>query len=134
MTPDSKRVNMMSLRFMVNQDIAREFKWEISVICDINRRNITYLNTTIEYCESRFMGPKHIILGFILEEINRKGNVPTECPLKANVMYEVFNFTLDPKYAPIIFPTLKWTTLLKFFFKNKIGLIIQLFGRLEKVK
>ena len=61
------------------------------------------------------MGQTHFILGTIFQEINRKGNIPAECPLKANERYEVHNYTVHPKYVSNYFPSLKWAALIKIF-------------------
>lgn len=134
MTSTADGEKMMNLRFMTNKSFEKDFICEINIICHINRRNITYLSTSIDYCEPSFIAPKHLILGFILEEINRKGNIPLECPFKANFMFEVFNVSINEKFVPKFFPSLKWTTLLTFYYKNQKGLTIQLFGRLDKLK
>lgn len=125
---------MLNLQFMINNDIEKDLMWEISVICDFNRRNMTLFNTTIDYCASTFKGRQHMILGYFLEEINHKGNIPLECPFKANVMYKVLNFTIDRKIVPNFSPTLKWTAMLTFYYKKQKVLTLWVFGRVDKLK
>ena len=131
MLPDANGQLLLNIRYILAENLIKDFIWRITILAEINHRNVTYLNATIDYCESS-IAPNHYVLRFISEEIHRVSNMPAECPLKANVMYEVLNYTIDSKYAKML-PSLKWMAFLKFYSKNKNLLNLRVFGSLNKL-
>ena len=134
MLPDNQNQTMLTVRLQFSQVLAKDITLIFSIHAEINGQNSTYLNVKLDFCEALLSAQNHFILRKLHHELQRKSSVHLECPLKANVMYEVQNFSIDSKYVLSFFPSVKWMALVKYYYNNKRVLNLEAIGRVDKMK
>ncbi|XP_013106649.2 uncharacterized protein LOC106086499 [Stomoxys calcitrans] len=102
---------------------------EIEILIHISQPNtskiIKFLEVKLNICDALVNLKAAVLIKELFKELMGVSNLPYNCPIKGNVMYNVTDFIVVDKFFPTYTPSLHFNYTLKFYNDRKlIGIYI----------
>ncbi|XP_075144542.1 uncharacterized protein LOC142219442 [Haematobia irritans] len=92
------------------------------------RREMRFLDLRINSCTILKKTTSNWIMKKFLNEFMRTSNLPTSCPLKANFVYKVNNFTVNDDWIPQMAPLCDFIITIEYYNRNERFAVWKLYG------
>uniref|UniRef100_A0A1I8PWL7 Uncharacterized protein n=1 Tax=Stomoxys calcitrans TaxID=35570 RepID=A0A1I8PWL7_STOCA len=95
----------------------------------------TVLVFDLNVCDALGAAHEHYFLKMIFNELRRVSNLPSDCPLKKDIAYNIHGYTIDSSALPTYLPELSWTVLSHFNISQQTVATFNSHGKLsEKIE
>ncbi|XP_059223352.1 uncharacterized protein LOC131997082 [Stomoxys calcitrans] len=101
----------ISVRTIFTRDMGRTLSGRVLMKGTLRKSNrtITILDIRIHACSALKQMTSNMFVKRILIAFKKTNNLPTNCPLKANVLYRMDNFSVSDTYIPTFWPLFNFT-------------------------
>ncbi|XP_075157926.1 uncharacterized protein LOC142231193 [Haematobia irritans] len=120
---------VLSIMFVLDHELAKNAEAEI--LLDLRptkgQKVVQFLNVKMNACDALNHLSTNPILKTLLIELTRSSNLPYTCPVQANHMYKVANFTVTNNIFPSYTPLLQFNYTLNIYENRKtlVSIIIK---------
>ncbi|XP_036336425.1 uncharacterized protein LOC118746664 [Rhagoletis pomonella] len=128
---NERPTDKLFIEFRLKENLPRfSFGGQVDILRADNRI-IRFMDATTDGC--KLLNTKNKLFQLFSKEIIRVSNFPRSCPLSANKLYFVRNYSIDPEEFPVFLPTLHWIVQVQILKEKVVVASVYLQGTVKRV-